>query len=85
MTKYRRHPDYRPPEPPNDWHEQDWLLILEALDRYALEGCLTEGEELRSYQLVESIARMHGTRSLGAVQRRDGSYFEQYTRRGPMP
>ena len=72
------HPDYRPPEPPIDWHEQDWLLILEALDRYALCGQLTEGEELRAYQLVESIAAMHSIRSLGAVQRRNGGYFEQY-------
>ena len=78
MSRDRRRPDYRPPEPPIDWHDQDWLLILEALDRYALGGQLTEGEELRAYQLVESIARMHGIRSLGAVQRRDARYFEQY-------
>ena len=78
MDRDQRRPDYRPPEPPIDWHEQDWLLILEVLDRHALEGDLTEGEELRAYQLVESIARMHGTRSLGAVRRRDVRYFEQY-------
>ncbi|WP_331232328.1 hypothetical protein [Natronorarus salvus] len=83
MNRDRRRPDYRPPEPPIDWHEQDWLLILQALDCHALEGHLTEGEELRAYQLVESIARMHGSRSLGAIRRRNLRYFEQYVRREP--
>ena len=74
MTSDHCRADYRPPEPPTDWHEQDWLLILEALDRYALYGQLTEGEELRAYQLVESIARNYGLCSLGAVQQRDIRY-----------
>ncbi len=74
-------PDYRPPEPPRGWHEQDWLLILEALDYYALDRHLTQGQELRAYQLVEAIARLHGTVSLGATQRLDVEYFKQYARR----
>jgi hypothetical protein len=74
-------PDYRPPEPPCGWHDQDWLLILAALDHYALEGHLTEGQELRAYQLLESIAQLHGTVSLGAVQRLDVGHFDQYARR----
>lgn len=45
--------DYRPPEPPSGWHDQDWLLVLVALEYYALEGDLTEGQELRAYQLLE--------------------------------
>lgn len=55
MTQHRR-PDYRPPEPSTGWHDQDWLLILIALDQYAREETITEGLELRAYQLVESIA-----------------------------
>lgn len=72
--------DYRPPEPLKGWHDQDWLLILLALDQYAREGDITEGQELRAYQLVESIAQLHGTVSLGAVRRLDVDYFEQYAR-----
>lgn len=72
--------EYHPLEPPTGWHEQDWLLILEALDHYAREGHLTQGQELRAYQLLESIARLHGTVSLGATHRLDEEHFQQYTR-----
>ena len=71
----------RSPDLPLGWHEQDWLLVLEALDHYAREHAITEGQELRAYQLVESIAHLHGTVSLGAIQRQDLEYFEQYARR----
>lgn len=47
---------YRPSEPPAGWHDQDWLLILVALDWYAREGDITDSQELRAYHLVESIA-----------------------------
>ena len=80
MTQNHHRPDYRPPEPPTDWHDQDWLLILTALDQYARAGDVTAGQELRAYQLVESIARLHGTVSLGAIQRLDSEYFDQYAR-----
>lgn len=79
MTQHRR-PDYRPPEPSTGWHDQDWLLILIALDQYAREETITEGLELRAYQLVESIARLDGTVSLGAIQCLDVDYFERYAR-----
>lgn len=68
MTHDQHRSDYRPPEPPTDWHDQDWLLILTVLDQYAREETITEGLELRAYQLVESIARLDGTVSLGAIQ-----------------
>jgi hypothetical protein len=73
-------PDYRPPESPRGWHEQDWLLILVALDHYVLEGNLTEGQALRAYQLLEGLAQLHGTTSLGAIQHLDDDYFDQYAR-----
>lgn len=75
--------DYRPPEPPAGWHDQDWLLILIALDWYARDGPddVTEGQELRAYQLVESIAHLHGITSLGSARFLDNSYFDQYARR----
>ena len=76
----RSRSDYRPPEPPSDWHDQDWLLVLDALNRYTWEVDLNEGKELRAYQLVESIARLHGTVSLGAIQRLDSEHFDQYAR-----
>lgn len=72
--------EYWLPEPPTGWHEQDWLLIIDALDRYTWEADLTEGQELRTYQLVEAIARLHGTVSLGALQRLDLDHFNQYAR-----
>lgn len=73
--------DYRPPEPPAGWHDQDWLLILVALDWYAREGDVTDGQELRAYQLVESIAHLPGTVSLGSARFLDSGYFDQYARR----
>lgn len=76
--------DYHSPEPPTDWQEQDWLLILEALDHYAREGDVTEGQELRAYQLVESIAYLHGTASLGTIQCLDSEDFAQYARSHPF-
>lgn len=71
--------DYRTPgpEPPRGWHEQDWLLILEALDYYALEGYLPPDQELRAYQLVEAIAQLHGTCLSCAYDRRDVEHFDQ--------
>ena len=68
MTPNHHHPEYRPPEPPTGWHDQDWLLILIALDWYARDGPndVTEGQELRAYQLVESIAQLHGPFRSGA-------------------
>ena len=47
--------DYRPSEPPSSWYEQDWLFVLAALDHYALEGDLIQGQERRAYQLLEAI------------------------------
>lgn len=75
-----RRPDYRPPEPPADWHTQDWLLILDALEEYLWNQPITDGQELRLCQLIESIARMHGTVSVGAVQYLDVTHFDQYDR-----
>lgn len=72
------HPHYRPPEPPRDWHEQDWWLILDALEEYLWNQPITDGQELRLCQLIESIAKMHGTVSLGAIQRLDAAHFDQY-------
>lgn len=72
--------EYRSPEPPTGWHEQDWLLIIDALDRYVWERDLTEGQELRAYQLVESMARLHGSVSFGTTQRLDIDHFDQYNR-----
>lgn len=34
-----------------------------------MEEDLTEGQELRAYQLIESTTRLHGMVSLGALQR----------------
>lgn len=56
MTHDHHRSDSRSPELPTDWYEQDWLLVLEALDYYAREQQLIEGQELRSYQLLEGIA-----------------------------
>lgn len=84
MSRYQSEEDscseYRPPEPPTGWHEQDWLLIIDALNRYSWEEDLTDGQELRAYQLVEAIARLHGVVSLGAVQHLDVDHFDQYAR-----
>lgn len=83
----RRHPvdcdrlDYQPTELPIEWHTQDWLLILDALEEYLWNQPITDGQELRLCQLIESIARMHGTVSLGAVQYLDVDHFVQYTPR----
>lgn len=68
------------PEPPSGWHEQGWLLVLEALDHYTREHTITEGQKLRAYQLVELIVRLHSTVSLGVIQRQDLEHFEQYAR-----
>lgn len=38
--------NYRLSELLIDWHEQGWLLILEALDYYAYEHRLSEDQEL---------------------------------------
>lgn len=73
--------DYRPPEPPIEWHTQDWLLILDALEEYLWNQPITDGPELRLCQLIESIAKMYGTVSLGAVQHLDVTHFNQYDRR----
>ena len=80
MTYGHHRSDYRSPEPPTAWHEQDWLLVLEALDHYAREHQLTEGQELRAYQLLKGIAQLHGIVSLGAIQHLDINHFEQYAR-----
>lgn len=56
------------------------VLILEAWDHYAREHHLTEGQELRAYRFLESIAQLHRTVSLGAVQRLNLEHFEQYAR-----
>lgn len=77
MPRNRGHPDSRPPDPPIGWHDQDWLLSLEALDQYARKHLLTEGQERRAYQLLESIAQLHGTVSLGVIHRLDVDQFEQ--------
>lgn len=73
-------PDYRPSEPPIEWHTQDWLLILDALEQYLWNQPITDGQELRLYQLIESIAKMYGTVSLGAVQYLNVDHFDQYNR-----
>lgn len=44
-----------------------------------MEHLLTDGQELRAYQLIESIARRQGTVSLGAIQRLDADHFDQYS------
>ena len=67
MTHDHHRPDYRPPEPPTGWHDQDWLLILTALDHYAREGNVSAGQELRACQLIESspdsLGPSHSVRS----------------------
>lgn len=74
--------NYCLPELPTEWHTQDWLLILDALEKYLWNQPITDGQELRLCQLIESIAKMHGTVSLGAVQYLDVDHFDQYgTRR----
>lgn len=83
MTLNRDHdyPEYRPPELPTGWENQDWLLLLRALDHYAREGDGSACQELRASQLVESIAYLHGTTSLGSTRFSDSGYFAQYARR----
>lgn len=75
----------RPPEPLTQWHFQDWLLVVDALEYYLREkermGEITAGQELRLCTLTESIARMYGLPSLGAVQHLDVDHFDQYDRR----
>lgn len=73
--------DYQPTKLPSEWHSQDWLLILDALKEYLWTQPITDGQELRLCQLIESIARMHGTVSLGAVQYLDVDHFDQYALR----
>lgn len=81
----QRRPDYRPPEPLADWHFQDWLLIVDTLEYYTREkeeaDEVTAGQEIRLCTLVESITRMYGLPSLGAVQHLNVAHFDQYDRR----
>lgn len=51
-----------------------------ALDHYVREYRLTEGQKLRAYQLIELIAQLRGTVSLGAISCFDDEYFKQYAR-----
>lgn len=51
MSRYPskdRCPGYPPPESPEEWHIQDWLLILIALKEYLWNQPITDGQELRS-------------------------------------
>lgn len=60
--------------------EVERVIVLEVSRLSRSMRDLTQGQELRAYQLLEAIARLHGTVSLGAVQRIDVDHFKQYAR-----
>lgn len=59
--------NYRPLEPPTEWHAQNELLILDGPETYLCTQPIIDGQELHLYQLIESIAEIHGTVLLDTV------------------
>ena len=63
-----------------DWHPQDWLLVVEALTEYAMLADVDDPDRAdRADQLAEAIAHAHGLDPECCL----GQIDERWPRRAP--
>jgi hypothetical protein len=61
---------------PEEFHSQDWLLIIEALTRYAGPEVETP-RQCRAWSLAETIADREGLALTGSGESLDGVGFDR--------